>query len=116
MIPLWFWPYAIDCGNTFILKPSEKVPITMQKIFRLLEKTGLPRGVVNLVNGAKETVDALLDHPTIRAVSFVGSTPVAKYVYSRATASGKPAQCQRVATNPRVVRPDASRDEATRAL
>jgi malonate-semialdehyde dehydrogenase (acetylating)/methylmalonate-semialdehyde dehydrogenase len=116
MIPLWFLPYAIACGNTFILKPSERVPITMQKIFRLLEKTGLPRGVVNLVNGAKETVDALLDHPTIRAVSFVGSTPVAKYVYSRATANGKRAQCQGGAKNPVVVLPDAEMDAATQIV
>src|SRR5712671_4263210 len=116
MIPLWFLPYAIACGNTFILKPSEKVPITMQKIFRLLEKTGLPRGVVNVVNGAKETVDALLDHPTIRAVSFVGSTPVAKYVYSRATASGKRAQCQGGAKNPAIVLPDAEMEAATQIV
>ncbi len=81
MIPLWFLPYAIACGNTFILKPSERVPLTARKIFELLHETGLPRGVVNLVVGAKPAVDALLHHPEVRAISFVGSTPVAKYIY-----------------------------------
>ena len=79
MIPFWFLPYAIACGNTFILKPSEKVPLTMQVAFELLEEAGLPKGVVNLVNGGREAVDAILDHPDIRAISFVGSTPVAKH-------------------------------------
>jgi len=116
MIPLWFLPYAIACGNTFVLKPSEKVPVTMQRIFALLEKTGLPKGVASLVNGARETVDALLDHPGIRAVSFVGSTPVARHVYSRATASGKRAQCQGGAKNPVIVLPDADMEQATRIV
>ncbi|MBE9008612.1 CoA-acylating methylmalonate-semialdehyde dehydrogenase [Pseudanabaenaceae cyanobacterium LEGE 13415] len=107
MIPFWFMPYSIACGNTCIIKPSERVPLTMQKIFHLLEQTGLPKGVVNLVNGAKEVVDALLDHPTIRAISFVGSSPVAKYVYSRAAANGKRSQCQGGAKNPVIVLPDA---------
>jgi malonate-semialdehyde dehydrogenase (acetylating)/methylmalonate-semialdehyde dehydrogenase len=115
MIPLWFLPYAIACGNTFLLKPSDKTPMTSQKIFALIEQTGLPKGVVNLVNGAKETVDALLDHPVIRAVSFVGSTPVAKYVYSRATANGKRAQCQGGAKNPLIVLPDADLEEVVRS-
>lgn len=114
MIPLWFLPYAIACGNTFVLKPSEKVPMTMQNVFGLLEQTGLPAGVVNLVNGAKEAVDALLDHPTVRAISFVGSTPVARYVYGRAAANGKRAQCQGGAKNPIIVLPDADVDAATR--
>lgn len=114
MIPLWFLPYAIACGNTFVLKPSEKVPMTMQKVFALLEQAGLPAGVVNLVNGAKEAVDALLDHPTVRAISFVGSTPVARYVYGRAAANGKRAQCQGGAKNPIIVLPDADVDAATR--
>jgi malonate-semialdehyde dehydrogenase (acetylating) / methylmalonate-semialdehyde dehydrogenase len=107
MIPLWFLPYAIACGNTFILKPSEKVPMTAGKLFQLLERTGLPRGVVNLVHGAKRAVDALLDHPAIRGISFVGSSPVARYVYSRAAANGKRAQCQGGAKNPVVLLPDA---------
>ncbi|HTY53994.1 MAG TPA: CoA-acylating methylmalonate-semialdehyde dehydrogenase [Candidatus Binataceae bacterium] len=114
MIPLWFLPYAIACGNTFILKPSEKTPITAQRIFALVEKTGIPKGVVNLVNGDKESVDALLDHPSVKAISFVGSTTVARYVYSRATANGKRAQCQGGAKNPLIVLPDADIDEAVK--
>jgi len=114
MIPLWFLPYAIACGNTFILKPSEKVPITMNLVFRLLDELKLPPGVVNLVNGGKETVDAILDHPAVRAVSFVGSSPVAKYVYGRATSNGKRAQCQGGAKNAVVVMPEADLEYATR--
>ncbi len=113
MIPFWFMPYALACGNTVIVKPSEKVPLTMQRIFRLLEQAGFPRGVVNLVNGAAQTVDAILDHPLIRALSFVGSTPVARHVYSRAAANGKRAQCQGGAKNPVVILPDADLDSAT---
>ncbi len=74
MIPFWYLPYAIACGNTYIIKPSEKVPMTMQFIFRLIDQVGLPKGVINLVNGTKEVVDAILDHPVIRAITFVGST------------------------------------------
>lgn len=114
MIPLWFLPYAIACGNTVILKPSEKTPVTMRRVFELIEAIGLPPGVVNLVNGAKEAVDAILDHPAIRAISFVGSSPVARYVYGRATASGKRAQCQGGAKNPIVVLPDADMEMTTR--
>src|SRR5207244_1755874 len=80
-VSYWFLPYAIACGNSFILKPSERVPLSMHRAFELLEKTGLPKGVVNLVNGGKEVVNALCDHPQVRAISFVGSTPVAKHVY-----------------------------------
>src|SRR3990172_8838665 len=114
MIPFWFMPYAVACGNTYIVKPSEKAPLTMQKIFALIDQAGFPKGVINLVNGAKEKVDAILDHPEIRAISFVGSTPVAKYVYSRATANGKRAQCQGGAKNPIVVLPDADMEMTTR--
>src|SRR5579864_1586139 len=99
MITFWFLPYAIACGNTFILKPSERVPLTMHRAFELLEQTGLPKGVVNLVNGGKVVVDALLDHPQVRAISFVGSTPVAKYIYARSGEQGKRAQCQGGAKN-----------------
>jgi len=114
MIPLWFLPYAIACGNTFVLKPSDKTPMTAQQLVDLLAQTGLPKGVVDLVNGTKETVEALVDHPTVRAVSFVGSTPVAKYVYARAAANGKRAQCQGGAKNPLIVLPDADMEQVTR--
>ncbi|MDR7429311.1 MAG: CoA-acylating methylmalonate-semialdehyde dehydrogenase [Armatimonadota bacterium] len=116
MIPLWFLPYAIACGNTILVKPSDKTPLTMQKIMRLIEQTGLPPGVVNVVNGAKETVDAILDHPVVRAVSFVGSSPVARYVYTRATANGKRAQCQGGAKNPVIVMPDADLETVPRLV
>jgi malonate-semialdehyde dehydrogenase (acetylating)/methylmalonate-semialdehyde dehydrogenase len=107
MIPLWFLPYAVAAGNCFILKPSEKVPTTAVKLFQLIAECGFPAGVLQLVNGSKDTVDALLDHPLVKAISFVGSTPVAKYIYSRATANGKRAQCQGGAKNPVVIMPDA---------
>ena len=116
MIPLWFLPFAIACGNTFVLKPSERVPMTAGKLFRLLEQTGLPKGVVNLVNGARAAVDALLDHPAVRAISFVGSTPVARYIYGRATANGKRAQCQGGAKNPVILLPDADVESTTRIV
>ncbi len=116
MIPFWFLPYAIACGNTLILKPSERVPLTMRFAFDLLQRTGLPKGVVNLVNGGKKVVDALLDHPQIRAISFVGSTPVAKYVYGRAAANGKRAQCQGGAKNHVIVLPDADMSMATQII
>ncbi len=116
MIPLWFLPYAIACGNCFILKPSEKVPVTMSRVFDLIDQLGLPSGVVSLVNGGRETVDAILDHPGIRAISFVGSSAVAKYVYSRAAANGKRAQCQGGAKNPVIVLPDADMDMTTRIV
>ncbi len=107
MITFWFLPYAIACGNTYIVKPSEKVPLTMQKVFQLLEQTGLPKGVVNLVNGGRETVDALLTHSDIRAISFVGATATAKAVYAKAAANGKRVQCQGGAKNPLIILPDA---------
>ncbi len=116
MIPLWFMPYAVAAGNCFVLKPSEKVPMTTQLMFRLAEQAGFPKGVLGLVNGGKETVDAILDHPEVRAVSFVGSTPVAKYIYSRASANGKRAQCQGGAKNPAVILPDADMEMTTRIL
>lgn len=116
MIPLWFLPYAVATGNTFILKPSEKVPMTTAKLFEIIEMAGFPSGVLQLLNGGKETVDALLDHPLVKAVSFVGSTPIAKYIYSRATANGKRAQCQGGAKNPVIIMPDADMDTATRIM
>jgi malonate-semialdehyde dehydrogenase (acetylating)/methylmalonate-semialdehyde dehydrogenase len=116
MIPLWFLPYAVACGNCFILKPSEKVPLTSAKMAELIDRAGFPKGVFQVVNGAKETVDAILDHPLIRAVSFVGSTPVAKYIYSRATANGKRAQCQGGAKNPVIILPDADMEMTTKIV
>ena len=113
MIPFWFLPYAIACGNTVVVKPSEKVPLTMQKVFKLIEQLDLPAGVVNLVNGSKEAVDALLDHPTVRAISFVGSTAVARYIYSRGAATGKRVQAQGGAKNPIIVLPDADVEMTT---
>src|SRR5690606_14371118 len=89
MIPLWFLPYAVACGNTVVLKPSEKTPMTMARVMELVEAAGFPPGVVNLVHGGKAAVDALLDHPEVRAISFVGSTPVARYIYARAAERGK---------------------------
>jgi len=116
MVAFWFMPYAIACGNTFILKPSEKVPVAMHRVFELIEQTGLLPGVVNLVNGSKAAVDALLDHPLVRAISFVGSTPVAKYVYARAARNGKRVQCQGGAKNHVVVLPDADIEMATQII
>jgi len=116
MIPFWFLPYAIACGNTLVLKPSERVPLTMRRAFELLDQTGLPKGVVNLVNGGKVVVDTLLDHPKVRAISFVGSTPVARYVYARAGANGKRAQCQGGAKNHVIVLPDADMASATQII
>src|SRR5690606_39645865 len=100
MIPFWFLPYAIATGNPVVVKPSERVPMTMQKVFGLLESLDLPPGVVNLINGGREVVDDLLDHPTVRAVSSVGSSAVARHVYARAAASGKRVPCPGGAKNP----------------
>jgi malonate-semialdehyde dehydrogenase (acetylating) / methylmalonate-semialdehyde dehydrogenase len=114
MIPLWFLPYAVACGNAIIVKPSEKTPMTMGRVFELIEAAGFPPGIVSLVHGGKAAVDALLDHPDVRAISFVGSTAVARYVYARAAANGKRAQCQGGAKNPIVILPDADLDMTTR--
>lgn len=116
MIPFWFLPYSVATGNCFILKPSERVPVTSARIFELLQKAGFPKGVVQMVHGGRDTVNALLDHPEVRAISFVGSTATARYIYSRATANGKRAQCQGGAKNPVVVMPDADMDMTTRIL
>src|SRR5512143_3399349 len=116
MIAFWYLPYAVAAGNTYIIKPSEKVPMTMQFMFKLIEQVGFPKGVVNLVNGAKEVVDGILEHPAIRAITFVGSTKVAKYVYATAAAHGKRVQAQGGAKNPVIVLPDADMEMATKIV
>jgi malonate-semialdehyde dehydrogenase (acetylating) / methylmalonate-semialdehyde dehydrogenase len=116
MIPFWFMPYAIACGNTYIVKPSEKVPLTMTRIFELFEDLKLPDGVLNMVHGGKETVDAILRHPLIPAISFVGSSAVARYVYQTGVASGKRVQAQGGAKNPVVVMPDADEETTVRII
>ena len=116
MIPLWFLPYAIACGNTFILKPSERVPLTARLLVELLHQTGLPKGVVNLVVGGKPAVDALLRHPDVKAISFVGSTPVARYIYTEGSAHGKRVQCQGGAKNYVVVMPDADLETSAKIV
>jgi malonate-semialdehyde dehydrogenase (acetylating)/methylmalonate-semialdehyde dehydrogenase len=116
MIPFWYLPYAIAAGNTYIVKPSEKVPMTMQFIFKLIEQAGFPKGVVNLVNGAKDTVDGILEHLAIRAITFVGSTNVAKYIYSTAAFHGKRVQAQGGAKNPVIILPDADMEMATKII
>jgi malonate-semialdehyde dehydrogenase (acetylating) / methylmalonate-semialdehyde dehydrogenase len=116
MVPLWMYPIAVACGNTFILKPSERDPSAPMFVFDLFKKAGFPDGVLNVVHGDKEVVDAILDHPDIKAVSFVGSTPIAHYVYSRGTAAGKRVQALGGAKNHMVVMPDADMDKAADAL
>jgi malonate-semialdehyde dehydrogenase (acetylating)/methylmalonate-semialdehyde dehydrogenase len=116
MIPFWFLPYAIACGNTLVIKPSERVPLSMRRAMELIAQTGIPKGVVNLVNGGRAAVEALIDHPDVRAISFVGSTPVAKAIYARAAERGKRSQCQGGAKNHVIVLPDADMDLATQII
>lgn len=116
MVPMWMFPVAIACGNSFILKVSEKVPSAAMLMAELLAEAGLPAGVFNVLNGDREAVDAILDHPQVRAVSFVGSTPVAAHVYARGTAAGKRVQALGGAKNHMVVMPDAELDQVTDAL
>ena len=116
MIPLWFLPYAVATGNAMIVKPSEKCPMTQQRLFHLIEQLDMPKGLLQLVNGGKETVDAILDHPLIRTVSMVGSTGAAKYIYHRAAQNGKRAQCQGGAKNPAVVMADADMKRSVEIL
>jgi malonate-semialdehyde dehydrogenase (acetylating) / methylmalonate-semialdehyde dehydrogenase len=115
MIPLWFWPYAVATGNTFILKPSEQDPLTHQKVVDLAVRAGLPPGVLNVVHGDKDVSSALLEHPDVKAVSFVGSTPVARAIYERGTAHGKRVQALGGAKNHMVVLPDADIGQAADA-
>jgi malonate-semialdehyde dehydrogenase (acetylating)/methylmalonate-semialdehyde dehydrogenase len=116
MVPFWFLPFAIACGNAFVLKPSEQVPLTQQIAFEELDALELPAGVVNLVNGGREVVEGILDHPGIDAVSFVGSAPVAKLVYERAARSGKRVQALGGAKNHMVVMPDAVIDKTVEGI
>ncbi len=116
MVPMWMYPLAIACGNTFILKPSERDPSAPMLAWKLLMEAGLPEGVLNVVHGDKEAVDAILDHPDIKAVSFVGSTAIAEYVYRRGTTAGKRVQALGGAKNHMIVLPDADMDQAADAL
>lgn len=116
MIPLWKLAPAIACGNAFVLKPSERAPGVPMRLAELFAEAGLPPGILNVVNGDKTAVDALLDHPDVKAVGFVGSTPIAKYIYTRAAANGKRVQCFGGAKNHMVVMPDADMDKAVDAL
>src|SRR2546428_890151 len=116
MVQFWFWPYAVATGNCWIAKPSEQDPTAMQWVMDLVHRAGFPAGVVNLVHGAKETVGAILDHPAIAGVSFVGSSAVAKTVYAKAAASGKRVQAGGGAKNVLVVMPDAKLDKVVSNL
>jgi len=116
MVPFWFLPFAIACGNTFVLKPSEQVPLTQQLAFEVLDSLDLPDGVVNLVNGGREVVEGILDHPGIDAVSFVGSAPVARIVYERSAKAGKRVQALGGAKNHMVVMPDAVIDATVKGI
>src|SRR3979411_308186 len=116
MVPFWFLPFAIACGNTFVLKPSEQVPLTQHLAFEELDALELPPGVVNLVNGGREVVEGILEHPGIDAVSFVGSAPVARLVYERAAKAGKRVQALGGAKNHMVVMPDAVIDQTVNGI
>ena len=116
MVPMWMFPFAIACGNSFILKPSEKVPLTPTRTAELLDEAGIPAGVYNLLHGDKVAVDALLAHPLVKAVSFVGSTPVAKYIYETAAKHGKRVQALAGAKNHLIVMPDANMEKAAEAI
>ena len=116
MVPMWFFPFAVACGNTFVVKPSEQVPMTQRLVFELIAEAGFPPGVLNLVNGGADAVNAILEHPLISGVSFVGSSPVAKHVYSTAAAHGKRVQALGGAKNFMVVMPDADMDSALDAV
>ncbi len=116
MVPMWMFPLALVCGNTFVLKPSEKVPLSAVLLIELLQEAGLPEGVLNLVHGGRESVDTLLTHPTVRAISFVGSSPVAKYIHETGTKHGKRVQANGGAKNYIVIMPDADMPKSIEAL
>jgi len=112
MIPYWFWPYAVATGNNYIVKPSSQVPITQNFMFKAVEQAGFPPGVINLVNGSHEVSDTLMEHPKVKGISFVGSTPIAKYVYKKSAENGKRVQAQGGAKNSLVVMPDCKIDRS----
>ncbi|CUA99529.1 CoA-acylating methylmalonate-semialdehyde dehydrogenase [Pannonibacter indicus] len=116
MVPLWMYPISVACGNTFILKPSERDPSAVMVVYELFREAGFPEGVLNVVHGGKEAVDVLLTHPDVKAVSFVGSTPIAEYVYATGTAHGKRVQALGGAKNHMIIMPDADMDQAADAL
>lgn len=116
MIPMWFWPYAVATGNTFVLKPSEQDPLTHQLVVELAERAGLPPGVLNVVHGAREASAALIEHPDVQGISFVGSSAVARHIYAEAAARGKRVQALGGAKNYVIVLPDADLDGATDAI
>ncbi|NBN62135.1 CoA-acylating methylmalonate-semialdehyde dehydrogenase [Pannonibacter tanglangensis] len=116
MVPLWMYPISVACGNTFILKPSERDPSAVMLVYDLFRQAGFPEGVLNVVHGDKEAVDVLLKHPDVKAISFVGSTPIAEYVYSTGTAHGKRVQALGGAKNHMIIMPDADMDQAADAL
>ncbi len=116
MVPMWMYPMAIACGNSFVLKPSERDPSASMMAWELFREAGLPDGIFNIVHGDKSAVDRILDHPDIKAVSFVGSTPIAEYVYTRGTAAGKRMQALGGAKNHMIIMPDADMDQAANAL
>jgi malonate-semialdehyde dehydrogenase (acetylating)/methylmalonate-semialdehyde dehydrogenase len=116
MVPLWMYPTALVCGNTFVLKPSEKVPLTAIRIIQLLEQAGLPKGVMNIVHGGRDCVDALLTHPKVKAISFVGSTPIARHVFEVGTKHGKRVQSNGGAKNYVFIMPDADVENSTKGL
>lgn len=116
MVPLWMFPLAIACGNTFVLKPSERTPILANELAKLFEEAGAPKGVLNIVHGAHDVVNGLIEHPEIKAISFVGSQPVAKYVYEKAAAQGKRVQALSGAKNHHIVMPDADMDKAVQHI
>lgn len=116
MVPYWFWPYAVAAGNTYIVKPSELVSLSHSRMFELIGESGFPAGVVNMVHGGKTTVDALLTHPNVKGISFVGSTPVAKYIYKTGTVNGKRVQALGGAKNCLILLSDAPMEKSVRAM
>ncbi|MFT7613704.1 MAG: malonate-semialdehyde dehydrogenase (acetylating)/methylmalonate-semialdehyde dehydrogenase [Parvicellaceae bacterium] len=116
MVPFWFWPFAVASGNTYVLKPSERVPLTQMKIFELIDQAGFPAGVINMVHGGKDVVNRMCDNEAVQGVNFVGSTPIAKHVYTRATANGKTVQALGGAKNFMVILPDAVMDQSVKAM